>query len=107
MVGCNTFTSVIPLQSVSGAFASRTAGSTGTDTRLATGDMRRGKHFIRKQNEEPDAPASIWLFPSSRQSSRDKGGERDLAGKSCEQAIAFGDKILVRNAVFGVARKFW
>jgi hypothetical protein len=38
--------------------------------------------------------------------SRNKEGERHLAGDSGEQAVAFGGEILVRNAAFGVARKF-
>lgn len=37
----------------------------------------------------------------------DKGGYRDLAGESGEQAVAFSDETLVRNAAFGIARKFW
>jgi len=50
--------------------------------------------------------ASICSTPIDK-CSRDKRGERDLAGESGEQAVAFGGEILVRNAAFGVARKVW
>lgn len=50
-------------------------------------------------------PASICSTPIDK-CSRDKEGDRDLAGEPGEQAVAFGDEMLVRNAAFGVARKF-
>jgi len=53
MGACSTFTSAIRPEAVSGAFASLMAGTTGLHTRTstATADMRHGKHFVRKPNE--------------------------------------------------------